>query len=52
MEHFTFFLLDQPSIDAFKSAVNLPHWFYTSAYFIIYLLSFLLLFFLHIHSDG
>ena len=45
------FLLDQPSVDAFKSAVtyyfNLPHWFYTSFYFIIYLLPFLLLFFFH-----
>ena len=42
------FLLDQPSVDEFKSAVtnyfNLP-WFYTSFYFIIHL-------FLHIHSDG
>ena len=36
-----FFLWDQPSVHAFKSAVthyfNLPHWFYTSFYCIIYL---------------
>ena len=35
------FLSDQPSLDAFKSALtnyfNLPHWFYTSFYCIIYL---------------
>ena len=55
------FLLDQTSVEAFKSALtnyfNLSHWFYTSFYFIIYLLLlFIYLFFfcffvLHTHSD-
>ena len=62
------FLLDQPSMDAFKSAAtnyfNLPHWFYTSFYCIIYLFIiiviiiiyyyhyfFFISFFLHIHSE-
>ena len=44
------FLLDQPSVKAFKSAFtnyfSLPHWFYTSFYFIIYLL-YCILFFAH-----
>ena len=49
-------------MDAFKSAVtnyfNLPHWFYTSFYCIIYLFSIIviifiiIMIFLHIQSDG
>ena len=42
MDNFTFLFINQPFVDAFKSAVtnyfNLPRWFYTSFYFIIYLL--------------
>ena len=42
MEQFTAFLLDQTSVEAFKSALtnyfNLSYYFYTSFHFTIYLL--------------